>query len=163
MLLLKIIVTLQAKLALKKQNFAKAEIAIFDEAFVYKRGEYWQFYLWLPKENKYARKSLRTRSESTAIERGKAAYLEIYGNLQQGKSYFSITTKEGVEKYLSFRQRDDELWHIVKGRLATIATHQQHFLSFIGKDSHTQCSCSKDKDSQTTIIAANDTKRYRTK
>jgi len=26
----------------------------------------------LPKENKYARKSLRTRSESTAVERGKA-------------------------------------------------------------------------------------------
>jgi len=62
----------------------------------------------LPKENKYARKSLRTRSKSTAVERGKAAYLEIYGNLQQGKSYFSITTKEGVEKYLSFRKRDVE-------------------------------------------------------
>ena len=63
-------------MALKKQNFAEGEIAIFDEACVYKRGEYWQFRLWLPKENKYARKSLRTRSESTAVERGKAAYLE---------------------------------------------------------------------------------------
>ena len=100
--------------------------------------------MWLPKENKYARKSLRTRSEATAIEKGKAAYLEIYANLQQGKSYFSITTKEGVEKYLSFRMRDVELGHIVSGRLATIATHLQHFLSFIGKDT---------KD---------DTKRYRT-
>ena len=69
-------------MALKKQHFAEGEIAIFDEACVYKRGEYWQFRLWLPKENKYARKSLRTRSESTAVERGKAAYLEIYGNLQ---------------------------------------------------------------------------------
>jgi hypothetical protein len=59
--------------------------------------------MWLPKENKYARKSLRTRSEATAIEKGKAAYLEIYANLQQGKSYFSITTKKGVEKYLSYR------------------------------------------------------------
>jgi hypothetical protein len=50
-------------LALKRQNFAEGEIAIFDEACVYKGGEYWQFRLWLPKENKYARKSLRTRSE----------------------------------------------------------------------------------------------------
>jgi len=83
--------------------------------------------MWLPKENKYARKSLRTRSEVTAIEKGKAAYLEIYANLQQGKSYFSITTKEGVEKYLSFRQRDVELGHIVKGRHTTIATHLQHY------------------------------------
>ena len=121
-------------MALKKQHFAEGEIAIFDEACIYKRGEYWQFRMWLPKENKYARKSLRTRSEATAIEKGKAAYLEIYANLQQGKSYFSITTKEGVEKYLSFRKRDVELGHIVSGRLSTIATHLQHFLSFIGKD-----------------------------
>ena len=83
-------------MALKTQKFAEGEIAIFDEACVYKRGEYWQFRLWLPKENKYARKSRRTRSLSKVIERGKAAYLEIYANLQQGKSYFSITIKGDV-------------------------------------------------------------------
>jgi hypothetical protein len=90
--------------------------------------------MWLPKENKYARKSLFIRSEATAIEKGKAAYLEIYANLQQGKNYIFITTKEGVEKYLSFRMRDVDLGHIVKGRHTTIATHLHHFLGFIGKD-----------------------------
>jgi hypothetical protein len=89
--------------------------------------------MWLPKENNYARKSLLTRSEATTIEKGKAAYLEIYANLQQDKTYFSITTKEGVEKYLSFRMRDVKLGHIVKGRHTTITTHLQHFLSYIGK------------------------------
>ena len=83
-------------MALKKQNFAEGEIAIFDEAYVYKRGEYWQFWLWFPKENKYPRKSLRTRNEATAVEEGKATYLEIYANLQQGKSYFSITKKKSM-------------------------------------------------------------------
>jgi hypothetical protein len=130
-------------LALKKKHFAEGEIAIFDEACIYKRGEYWQFRMWLPKENKYARKSLRIRSEATSIEKGKAAYLEIYANLQQGKSYFSIITKEGVEKYISFRLRDVELGHIVKGR-------------------HTHCSCSKDKDSHAETAATDDTKRHRT-
>ena len=120
-------------MALKKQQFAEGEIAIFDEACIYKRGEYWQFRMWLPKENKYARKSLPTSIEATATEKGKAAYLEIYANLQKVKSYFSITTKEGVEKYLSFRMRNVELGHIVKGRHATIATHLQHFLNYIGK------------------------------
>jgi len=38
-------------LALKKQHFAEGEIAIFDEACIYKQGEYWQFRMWLPKEN----------------------------------------------------------------------------------------------------------------
>jgi hypothetical protein len=37
-----------------------------------KRGEYWQFRMWLAKENKYARKSLCTRTEITAVEHGKA-------------------------------------------------------------------------------------------
>jgi site-specific recombinase XerD len=119
---------------LKKQQFAEEEIAIFDEAVIYKRGDYWQFRMWLTAEKKYARKSLRTRSQNTAVERGKAAYLEIYSNLQQGKAYFSITTKEGVGLYLNFRKRDVELGHIVSGRLATITTHLQHFLGFIGKD-----------------------------
>ena len=86
------------------------------------------------KENKYTPKSLGTRSETTAVERGKADYLEIYANLQQGKTYFSITTKEGVQQCEDFRKRDVELGHIVSGRLATIATHLQHWLSFIGKD-----------------------------
>ena len=54
-------------MALKKQQFAEGEIAIFDEACIYKRGEYWQFRMWLPKENKYARKSLRTRSRVVAL------------------------------------------------------------------------------------------------
>jgi hypothetical protein len=56
------------------------------------------------------------------VERGKAAYLEIYAKLQKGKTYFSITTKEGVKHYVDFRKRDVELGHIVSGGLATIST-----------------------------------------
>jgi len=121
-------------LTLKKQTFADDEIAIFDEAVIYRRGDYWQFRMWLNGEGKYARKSLRTRSKTTAIEKGKAAYLEIYANIQNGKTYFSITTKEGVEKYLAARQKDVEIELIVKGRLGTIRAHLKHWLGFIGKD-----------------------------
>jgi hypothetical protein len=42
-------------MALKKTNFGDDEIAIFDEAFAYKRGKYWQFRMWLEKEHKYYR------------------------------------------------------------------------------------------------------------
>ncbi len=90
---------------LKKKQFGDEEIAIFDEAVIYKRGEYWHFRMWLNGEGKYARKSLRTRSQSTAIEKGKEAYLEIFANLKQGKTYFSIATKEGVERYVEHRQK----------------------------------------------------------
>ena len=47
-------------LPLKKQNYTDEEIPIFDEAFIYKRGAYWHFRMWLNNERKYARKSLRS-------------------------------------------------------------------------------------------------------
>lgn len=121
-------------MTLKKKTFAQDEIAIFDDAIVYKRGEYWHFRMWLRGEGKYARKSLGTRSRSTAIDKGKEWYLELLSNQKSGKKYFSLTTKEGVEKYLASRTTDVETGQIVKGRLGTIKTHLGHWLAFIGKD-----------------------------
>jgi len=42
-------------MALKKVKFEKDEEVIFDDAVIYKRGEYWQMRIWLNKERKYAR------------------------------------------------------------------------------------------------------------
>ena len=53
---------------------------------------------------------------------------------RKAKPTFQLPLKEGVQQYVDFRKRDVELGHIVSGRLATIATHLKHWLSFIGKD-----------------------------
>jgi integrase len=121
-------------MALKKKTFADDEIGIFDDAVIYKRGDYWHFRMWLAGEGKYARKSLQTRSRSTAIDKGKDFYLELLANQRAGKKYFSLTTKEGVAKYVASRERDVEAGLIVKGRLGTIKTHLEHWLEFIGRD-----------------------------
>ena len=121
-------------MALKKQTFDDDEIAIFDEAIIYKRGDYWNFRMWLAGEGKYARKSLKTRSRSTAIDRGRDSYLEILANMKMGKKYFSITTKEGVEKYLANRRKDVDSGLIVSGRWLTIKIHLEHWLDYVGRD-----------------------------
>ena len=56
-------------MALKKVNFKEDEEALFDNAVIYKRGEYWHMRMWLPKEHKYARFSLKTRNKSTAKDK----------------------------------------------------------------------------------------------
>lgn len=117
----------------KKKRFGDDEIAIFDDGCVYKRGEYWHFRLWLKAENKYARKSLGTTNRATALERGKVIYLELLGNQQNGKKYFSLNAKEGVRLYLEQRKKDIGLG-IVVGRHGTITTHLNHWLNFIGRD-----------------------------
>jgi len=58
-------------MTLKKQPLNDNEIPIYDEALIYQRGEYWQMRMWLAKEKKYARFSLRTRNRDTAIDKAK--------------------------------------------------------------------------------------------
>jgi integrase len=121
-------------MALKKAEFNDDEVPIFEEALVYKRGEYWQMRMWLAKEHKYARFSLKTRNKSTAIDKAKLHYHELMAGQLQGKTYFSITTRMGVEMYLEHRKKDVTNGYIVSGRYNTIATHLNHWLTFIGKD-----------------------------
>jgi integrase len=121
-------------MVIKKQDFGEDEVVIFEEAIVYKRGDYWQFRLWLRKENKYVRRSLGTRSRATAIDKGKELYLELLANLKQGKTYFSIDAKKAVELYVAHRQKDVQVGLIVPGRLGTIRAHLKNWLDFIGRD-----------------------------
>lgn len=120
-------------MALKKTKFEDNEEKIFDDAVIYTRGQYWQFRMWLTKERKYARFSLKTTNRNTAIDKAKLHYHELMANQLAGKSYFSITTKLGVEMYLEHRHKHIGKT-IVKGRYSTIETHLEHWLDFIGRD-----------------------------
>lgn len=121
-------------MALKKVNFKEDEEALFDNAVIYKRGEYWHMRMWLPKEHKYARFSLKTRNKSTAKDKAELHYHELKVLEKSGKTYFSQTTKMGVEMYLEERKIDVASGIIVKGRFSVIRTHLNHWLDVIGKD-----------------------------
>ena len=90
--------------------------------------------MWLAKEKKYARFSLRTRNRDTAEAKAKKQYHELMAQQLAGKTYFSMTAKQAVDEYLKQRTKDMEAGLIVKGRLGTIKTHLEHWLKFIGKD-----------------------------
>lgn len=91
--------------------------------------------IWLGKERKYARFSLKTRSKSTAIDKAKLHYHEIRAGELAGKKYFSITTQAGVKKYLDYREKQIGVTGgITKGRFGTIKTHLEHWLEFIKRD-----------------------------
>ena len=119
---------------LKKTEYADDEIPIFDEAVIYKRGEYWQMRMWLTKEKAYARFSLKTRNRDTAIDKAKKQYHILVGMEIAGKTYFSLTTKQGVELFLEQRKKDVKAELITEGRYRTIVTHLNHWLKFIHKD-----------------------------
>lgn len=121
-------------MALKKVKFEDDEEAIFDGAVIYRRGNYWQFRMWLQKEHKYARFSLKTTNKSTARDKAKLHYHELMAKQMSGKTYFSITTNKGVEMYLAQRKMDVDAGLIVEGRYQTIKIQLSHWLKLIGKD-----------------------------
>lgn len=120
-------------MALKKSEFSEDEIAIFDGALIYKRGEHWHMRMWLNKEHKYARFALKTTNRAAAEDRAKQHYYELMAQQLRGHAYFSITTKAGVEMYLEFKKKEIGN-NIVEGRYATIRTHLTHWLDFIKRD-----------------------------
>lgn len=121
-------------MALKKKNFGDDEIALFDNVVLYKRGDYWQMRMWLVNDNKYARFSLKTKHLQTAKDKAEERYHELKVLEKQKKPYFSITTQDGVNKYIATREIDVEDGNIVKGRLSTIKTHLEHWLDFVKRD-----------------------------
>ena len=66
----------------------------------------WQFRLWLADENKYVRKSLKTKEKSRAIALGGDMYMKIYVERQSGIKQHSITIKEGVQQYIDYRGKE---------------------------------------------------------
>lgn len=121
-------------MGLKKTEFKDDEEALFDNVVIYKRGEFWHMRMWLPKEHKYARFSLKTRNKSTAKDKAELHYHELKVLEHSNRTYFSKTTKQGVELYLEERAKDVEAGIIVKGRFSVIRTQLNHWLSVIGKD-----------------------------
>ena len=120
-------------MTLKKKIFSEDEETIFDEAVIYKRGNYWHFRVWLENEKKYASKSLKTTKKSEAKEKAKDLYLTIYSKLQEGNKFFSMTAQEGVDTYLKDRYNDVITGLIVKKRHQVLGQHLDKFLSFVGK------------------------------
>lgn len=122
---------------LKKKIVNEGENVIYDEAIIYKRGDIWQFRIWLTKEQRYARLSLKTKKESIAIEKAQKHFVTIKSQIEAGKTYYSKTTKVGVDMYLEYRKGHigrETTKGIVKGRYGTIKTHLEHWLNYIGRD-----------------------------
>jgi integrase len=140
-------------MAMRKHKNAQNEIIIFDDAIIHKRGNNWHFRMWMMREQKYVRKSLQTADVNIATDKAKKLYLSLYAEQEAGKTYYSITVEQGVERYLKYREADVAAGLIVKERLVTIRAHLQHWQSFIGK---------KTKLSELTIASCEDYFIFRT-
>jgi integrase len=115
-----------------------AQHKLYDgEAMLYRTqasGDMWQFRTWIAEEKQYFRKSLKTRDLASAIERGKALYLDLRHQVKSGKKIFGLTVRELVEQFTVYQQQRVDAAIITSGRLSTIKTQlNRHFVGFLGK------------------------------
>ena len=95
-------------------------------------GDVWQFRMWIADEQKYLRKSLRTRDLESAIQRAEQLYLDTHANLAAGKKLFGLSLKELTDLYIAWREGDVGT-RITKGRLGTLKSQMKHILAYKGE------------------------------
>ena len=96
-------------------------------------GDVWQFRMWIAEEQKYVRKTLKTRDMQTALERGKTLYHETYSDVKTGKKIFGITLGELIDQYLEWRREDAKVGNITKERVVTLQSQLKHMVAYKNK------------------------------
>jgi len=97
---------------------------------VAKSGDVYQFKMWVTEEQKYLRKSLRTRDLETAKSRAEDKYLKTYSDVASGRKIFGMSLGELVTEFIAWRADDVDAGIITKGRLGTIKSQFKHVTNF---------------------------------
>ena len=96
----------------------------------------WQFSMWIKRENKHFRQSLRTKNRDLALDKGEELFYEIKHKIRNSKKVFAPSIKTACEMYLKQRNKDIRLKIICEGRYGTLKAHINHFLKHIHKDTN---------------------------
>jgi len=96
-------------------------------------GLVFQFQMWIHQQQKYVRKSTRSRNLETAIAVGKEYYLDIHTKLRINEPVFSKTFLEVCNEFLEDKLKDVGLSR-THGRYVTIRSQIKHVLGFVGEN-----------------------------
>ena len=127
------------KSAVKTQKRIKSQHKVLDGlATIYQTsasGDVWQFQMYFQDEQKYYRKSLKTRDLDSALERARDLGADLIGKQRQGIKVFGISLQELVNEWVEYKRSEVALG-IMAGitieRLATIKLQLKHLMEYKG-------------------------------
>ena len=93
-------------------------------------GDVWQFRMWVTEEEKYVRKSLRTKDQDTAFQRAEDLVFKTLSDVASGRKIFGTTLQVLIKSFLDYRYKDVEVGNITKGRWKTIESQTKHILNY---------------------------------
>jgi integrase len=91
--------------------------------------------MWVKEEQKYVRKSTRTKNLETGICVGKEFYLDVHSKLSHKEPIFPKKFKDVVEEFLEEQQKMVGV-NKTLGRWSCVKGHTKHLLDFIGENTN---------------------------
>ena len=95
-------------------------------------GDVYQMAMYIKDEQRYVRKSLKTRDKEIAIGIAQREFIFYQSKILQGEKVFSLTANEFRNKYLEYIEKQVEENQISSGRRSNIKTYTKHYLDFVG-------------------------------
>jgi integrase len=101
-------------------------------------GDVWQMRMYVAEEQRYIRKSLKTRDKEIAIGIAQKEFIFYQAKILNGQKIFSITANELRNRYLESVEELVTSGQLSKGRQTNIKTFTKHFVDFVGKNTKIQ-------------------------
>lgn len=101
-------------------------------------GDVFQFQMYVQDEQRYIRKSLKTRDKEIAIGLAQKEFIFYQAKLLNGERLFSLTAEELRTKYLDHIDKLVTSGQMSEGRRRNIKTFTKHYVEFVGKSSKIQ-------------------------
>ena len=101
-------------------------------------GDVYQMSMYVKDEQKYVRKSLKTRDKEIASKRAEDEFIFYRSKMLTGEKLFSLTADELREKYLKHIEQQVKEKQLSLGRQGNIKTFTKHYLEFVGKNTKIQ-------------------------
>jgi integrase len=94
-------------------------------------GNVYQLRMWIEKEQKYVRKSLKTKELEIARQRAEKQILETLGIISSGKKVFGVTVEELIKQFLEQKRKDAANGYITNSRISVLRTYLKHFAAYL--------------------------------
>lgn len=94
-------------------------------------GSVYQLRMWIEKEQKYVRKSLKTKDLEVAKQKAEQKVLETLGVIASGKKVFGITVEELINQFLEQKRKDAKNGYITQSRISVLRSYLKYFALFL--------------------------------
>ena len=131
-----------ADTAQRRKSRMSDERELFDgRVLIYRTtnsGDVYQARIYVASEQRYVRKSLKTRELEIACKRAENLFFDVSARVRSGEKLFSISAAELRDRFVAVQEELVKAGQLSQGRFGNIKTFTRHYLEFVGENTRIQ-------------------------